>query len=242
MGTVYLIPSLPSEEGVDAIPSAVLQAVKSCQVFYAESERTTRRYFKKIWKVYLPGEEMVIDDYEWFNMSDIPGIADTFRNQLCSNKTIGIISEAGCPGVADPGQALVAIAHEMGAVVKPVAGPSALLLALMASGMSGQRFQFVGYLPVDQQQRTAAIRELEAESARKDCTQLMIETPYRNNQLLEALVKTCRPSTFLSIAANITGEKEMIATRTIGQWRNKLPDLHKQPAIFSIHTKAGTLT
>lgn len=236
MGTVYLIPSLLTDEGTDAIPAAAITAIKNCQVFFAENERTTRRYFKKLWK------EMVIDDYEWVTVSNSLAVSETFKNHLRNNKTIGIISEAGCPGVADPGQALISIAHEIGASVKPLVGPSSILLAVMASGMNGQRFQFVGYLPVNDHQRAAAIRELEAESAKKDCTQVMIETPYRNNQLLEAFIKHGKPATRLCIAANITGENEMIMTRTIGEWKKKLPDLHKQPAIFCLHAKAAPLS
>lgn len=236
MGTVYLIPSLLSEKGIDSIPPAITNAIKKCQVFFAENERTTRRYFKKIWK------EMVIDEYEWHNMSDASRVSGIFKQHLRNNKTIGIISEAGCPGVADPGQALIAIAQEMGASVKPLAGPSAILLALMASGMNGQRFQFAGYLPVDDRERAAALRELEAESAKKNCTQIVIETPYRNNKLAEAFIQHCKPATRLCIAANITDENEMIRTKTIAEWKGKLPDLHKQPVIFCLHVMAGPLT
>lgn len=242
MGIVYLIPSLLAEEGVDGIPPAAIAAIKECRVFFVENERTTRRFFKKIWK------EMVIDEYEWLNMSDTSGVSgtskvsDTFKKHLLNNKTIGIVSEAGCPGVADPGQALIAIAQDMGATVKPLAGPSSILLALMASGMNGQRFQFAGYLPVDDRERAAAIRELEAESAKKNCTQIVIETPYRNNKLTEAFIQHCKPSTRLCIAANITGKNEMIRTKTIADWKGKLPDLHKQPVIFCLHVMAGALT
>ena len=155
MATVYLIPSLLQEEGLEAIPSYVLDAIKECKVFFVENERTTRRYFKRLWK------EMIIDDYEWVNMSDTSGVSDTFKRKLKENKTIGIISEAGCPGVADPGQSLVDIAHQMDVEVKPLVGPNSILLALMASGMNGQQFQFHGYLPIDNQQRVKAIKDLE---------------------------------------------------------------------------------
>ncbi len=126
MATVYLIPSLLQEEGLEAIPSYILPAIKECTVFYVENERTTRRYFKKLWK------EMIIDDYEWINMTDTSGLSDTFKRKLKENKTIGIVSEAGCPGVADPGQDLIDIAHQMNAVIKPLVGPNSILLALMA--------------------------------------------------------------------------------------------------------------
>lgn len=229
MATVYLIPSLLSEEGLNAIPPYILDAIKNCQIFFAENERTTRRYFKQLWK------EMVIDEYEWVNMSDTSKVSDIFRNNLKENKTIGIICEAGCPGVADPGQGLIAIAQGMNVEVKPLVGPNSILLALMASGMNGQQFQFVGYLPIDNSQRIKAIKELEAESVRKKCTQIFIETPYRNNQLIEALLKTCLSSTKLCIAVDITGKNEWIKTKTIAEWQKNKPDIHKRPAIFLLY-------
>ena len=147
-------------------------------------------------------------------------------------KNIGIISEAGCPGVADPGQQLVAIAQEMNVAVKPLVGPSSILLALMASGMNGQQFQFVGYLPIDKQERAKTIKTLEAESAKKNCTQIFIETPYRNDQLLETILATCDPSTRLCIAVDLTGKTEWIKTRPVSEWRKEKTIIHKRPAIF----------
>ncbi len=225
-GTVYLIPSLLDDRGINAIPPYITEAIKSCRVFFVENERTARRYLKKLWK------EMVIDDYEWYTMSDNSGLPDIFRKKLKEGKNIGIISEAGCPGVADPGQSLVAIAHEMDAAVKPMSGPSSVLLALMASGMNGQQFQFTGYLPIKDPERTKAIKELETESKKKNCTQIFIETPYRNEQLLDALVKACNPSTSLCIAVDLTSPDEWVKTKTIREWKEKKPVLHKRPAIF----------
>lgn len=230
MSKVYLIPSLLAEEGIDAIPPYIPDAIKKCQVFFAENERTTRRYFKQLWKACLPGQEMVIDEYEWYVISE--NANELFKQKIKEGKTIGIISEAGCPGVADPGQALVAIAQEMNVEVKPLVGPSSILLALMASGMNGQQFQFVGYLPIGNQQRVKAIKELEAESAKKKCTQIFIETPYRNNQLIEALLKNCNTLTRLCIAVDITGKNESIKTKKIAAWQKQQPDIHKCPAIF----------
>lgn len=235
MATVYLIPSLLDEEGLDAIPFYVLDAIKNCKVFFAENERTTRRYFKQLWKACLPGQEMVIDDYEWRNMSDTSKVSDIFKQRLKEGKNIGIISEAGCPGVADPGQQLVAIAQEMNVEVKPLVGPNSILLALMASGMNGQQFQFAGYLPIDNQQRAKAIRDLETASAKKNCTQIFIETPYRNNQLVETILKTCNSSTRLCIAVDITGKNDWIKTKSIADWRKEKTDIHKRPAIFLIY-------
>ncbi|MGZ8516213.1 MAG: SAM-dependent methyltransferase [Chitinophagaceae bacterium] len=230
---VYLIPSLLDENGIHTIPHYITDAVKSCQLFFVENERTSRRFLKLLWKERLPGEEMVIDNYEWFTIHKKEEEAiSIFRQKLKEGKTIGIISEAGCPGIADPGQLLVAAAQEMNIEVKPLVGPNSILLALMASGMNGQQFHFVGYLPIDNQQRVQAIKELENESKKKDCTQLFIETPYRNNQLVEVLLKTCSPSTRLCIAVDITGEKEWVKTKTVGEWKKEKVDIHKRPAIF----------
>jgi 16S rRNA (cytidine1402-2'-O)-methyltransferase len=229
MSTVYLIPSLLHEEGLEAIPPYILDAIKHCQVFFVENERTTRRYFKLLWK------NIVIDEYEWHNMSDAAAVTDIFKKNIKEGKTIGIVSEAGCPGVADPGQQLVAIAQELNVEVKPLVGPNSILLALMASGLNGQQFQFHGYLPIDNQQRIKAIKELETGSAKKNCTQVFIETPYRNNQLTEALFKNCNPSTKLCIAVDLTGKNEWIKTKSITGWQKENPDFHKRPAIFLLY-------
>jgi 16S rRNA (cytidine1402-2'-O)-methyltransferase len=224
---VYLIPSLLDEKGSAALPAYLLDAVKDCQVFFTENERTARRFLKGLWR------EMVIDQYEWFTIHKAEQEVQTaFKQKLKEGKHVGIISEAGCPGIADPGQLLVGVAQEMNVTVKPLVGPSSILLALMASGMNGQHFQFIGYLPIDNQERVKAIRELETESQKRNSTQLFIETPYRNNQLMETLVKTCKPSTRICIAADLTGENEWIKTKTVAEWKMEVPQLHKRPVIF----------
>lgn len=228
--TVYLIPTVLAEGEVDCLPAYILDAVKKCSVFFVENERTARRYLKLLWK------EMVIDDYEWFNMKEVTAqINGAFQQKIKEGKTIGIISEAGCPGVADPGQQLVKTAQDKNVLVKPLVGPNSILLALMGSGMNGQQFQFVGYLPVDVSQRAKAIKSLEAESKLKDCTQIFIETPYRNNQLLETLLKTCHPHTSICIAADLTATTEFIQTKTAQEWKNSIPELHKRPVIFLLY-------
>ena len=225
--TIYLIPSVLSEGGTHCLPGYILEAVKQCSVFFTENDRTARRFLKSIWK------EMVIDDYEWQTMKQVDnGVAAIFRNKIKEGKTIGLISEAGCPGVADPGQDLVAIAHQMNAIVKPLVGPNSILLALMASGMNGQHFRFFGYLPIEAGERVKAIRSLESESRLKNCTQIFIETPYRNNAFLETLVKTCQPSTRICVAVDLTAPTESIQTRRVSDWKSSLPQLHKRPAIF----------
>ena len=224
---VYLIPSFLSEDSVDTIPVYIIDAVKNCKVIFAENERTARRFLKSICK------EIVIDDYEWFTIHKAEAEQlSVFKQKIKEEKNIAIISEAGCPGIADPGQILVQAAQQMNVTVKPLVGPSSILLALMASGMNGQQFQFVGYLPIEAQPRTSKIKELEEESARKKCTQIFIETPYRNNQLLETILKTCKPSTQLCIASELTSKNEFIKTRSIAEWRNEKIDLHKKPVIF----------
>ena len=230
---VYLVPSLLNENGIHTIPAYVTECIKKCQVFFVENERSARRFLKQLWKVCLPGEELLIDQYEWFTIHKTEEAAVVvFKQKLTEGKNIGIISEAGCPGIADPGQLLVAAAQEMNIDIKPLTGPNSILLALMASGMNGQQFQFLGYLPIDNQQRMQSVKDLEAESKRKNCTQVFIETPYRNNQLIEVLLKTCKPSTRLCIAVDITGENEWIKTKSIAEWKSEKIDIHKRPAIF----------
>ena len=236
MNKVYLIPCVIDEKAFHTIPAYITDAVKECQVFFVENERTARRYLKQLWKIYLPGQEIIIDNYEWFTIHKAEGnVRSAFIQKLKEGKNVGIISEAGCPGVADPGQLLVHAAQEINVEVKPLIGPSSILLALMASGMNGQQFQFVGYLPIDNHERAKAIKELETESKKKSCTQIFIETPYRNNQLIEILLKTCQPSTRLCIAVDITGDNEWIKTKTIGEWKKSIPDIHKRPAIFILY-------
>jgi len=224
---VYLIPTVLYEGETKCLPPYILDAVKLCSVFFVENERTARRSLKLLWK------EMVIDDYEWHSMKEVnTEIASLFRQRVREGKSIGIISEAGCPGVADPGQQLVEIAQSMNANIKPLVGPNSILLALMASGMNGQQFQFIGYLPIEVAERTKAIKQLELESKQKNCTQIFIETPYRNNQLLETLVKTVHPQTRICVAVDLTASTESVQTKTAGQWKTTVPQLHKRPAIF----------
>jgi 16S rRNA (cytidine1402-2'-O)-methyltransferase len=232
IGKVYLIPSFLDEENLEPIPAYVTDAIKNCHAFFVENERSARRYLKQLWK------EMVIDNYEWHTIHKAEQeVKDSFKKLLQRGYTIGIISEAGCPGVADPGQLLVETAHGMGAAVKPFTGPSSILLALMASGMNGQCFRFTGYLPIDVGERIKAIKELEADSAKKQCTQIFIETPYRNNQLIETVLKTANPSTRLCIAVDLTGLNESILTKTVADWKKNVPDIHKRPAIFLLYAQ-----
>jgi 16S rRNA (cytidine1402-2'-O)-methyltransferase len=223
---VYLIPSLLDDDATETIPPYIIDAVKDCQVFFVENERTTRRYLKKMWK------EIVIDDYQWYVMGDAENEEAVFKTMIREGKNIGIVSEAGCPGIADPGQGLIAIAQELNADLKPLVGPDSIILALMASGMNGQHFKFVGYLPIDEHERSKAVKALEAESQKIRCTQIFIETPYRNNRLIESLLKNCKPTTMLCIGVDLTGKNEWIKTKTIADWKKEKVDIHKRPAIF----------
>jgi 16S rRNA (cytidine1402-2'-O)-methyltransferase len=228
--TVYLVPCVLDDAATQTIPTYILDAVKDCQVIFAENERTARRFLKSMDK------SIIIDDYEWFAIHKTEEEQKIiFIQKIKEAKNIAIISEAGCPGIADPGQVLIEAAQQLNATIKPLVGPSSILLALMASGMNGQQFQFVGYLPIDNNERINAIRELETESKKKNSTQLFIETPYRNNQLLETLLKTCKPSTRICIAAELTSANEYIKTKMVSDWKNEKLDFHKKPVIFLLH-------
>ena len=225
--SLYLVPSFLDEEGMESLPAYLLNAIQDTEVFFVENERSARRFLKRLWK------EIDIDKYPWYVIHKAEeSLRQEFLKQIKLGKHIAIISEAGCPGIADPGQILVAAAQEAGALIKPLVGPSSILLALMASGMNGQHFQFHGYLPIDGTERAKRIKELESLSRKEGSAQLFIETPYRNLSLMDSLLKTCSSTTRLCIAVNLTGKSEYIQTRTIEGWRASLPDMNKKPAIF----------
>lgn len=224
---VYLIPSFLADDAVETIPAYVLSAVNNCQVIFAENERTARRFLKSI------SREIVIDNFDWYTIHKAEKEQiNVFRQKIKEQKNIAIISEAGCPGVADPGQILVHEAQKLNIIVHPLVGPSSILLALMGSGLNGQQFTFNGYLPIDNLERNKKIKQLEEESGKRNCTQMFIETPYRNNKLYENILQTCKPLTQLCIASELTSPAELIRTKTIEQWKNETIDLHKKPVIF----------
>lgn len=224
---IYLIPSFLAENAVETIPGYVITAIKNCPVIFAENERTARRFLKSIDK------QIVIDDFEWYTIHKVEKEQrHIFREKIKEEKNIAIISEAGCPGIADPGQLLVSEAQKMGIPIKPLVGPNSIILALMASGLNGQHFCFLGYLPIDHPLRVKKLKQIEEESFRKKCTQIFIETPYRNNQLLETILQNCNPKTLLCIAAELTSADEFIKTKTISDWKKEKTDLNKKPAIF----------
>lgn len=232
MSKVYLVPSVLDESALQTIPTYLIDAVKDCKVIFAENERTTRRFLKSICK------DIVIDDFEWFTIHKAEEEQKiSFRQKIKEGKNIAIISEAGCPGIADPGQILVELAQQLNVIVKPLVGPSSILLALMASGMNGQRFEFVGYLPIDNIEREKTIKEMESSSAKKNSTEIFIETPYRNNQLIETLLKTCKATTRICIAAELTGTNEFVKTKTVADWQKEKIDFHKKPVIFLLQAQ-----
>ncbi len=231
-GKVYLIPTALHEDkkALYALPVYIVDAIKDCNVFFVENERTVRRFCKKLWK------EMVIEDYEWHTIHKAEdAVKEIFIQRLQEGKNIGILSEAGCPCIADPGQVLVEAAQQIQATVHPLAGPNSILLALMASGMSGQCFQFIGYLPIEKIARKKAIKDLETDSYKRSCTQIFIETPYRNNQLIREVLNTCKPETRFCIAVDITASTETIQTKAIKEWQAQVIDVQKRPSIFLLH-------
>lgn len=224
---IYLVPSFLSENAVETIPEYVITAVKNSQVIFAENERTARRFLKAMDK------EIVIDNFEWFAIHKAEeSQINTFKQKIKEGKNIAIISEAGCPGIADPGQILIREAQKLNAEIKPLVGPSSILLALMASGFNGQHFSFHGYLPIDNLERIKKIQQLEEESIQKKCTQIFIETPYRNNKMLETILNHCHATTQLCIASEITSSNEFIRSKSIADWKKESIDLHKKPVIF----------
>jgi 16S rRNA (cytidine1402-2'-O)-methyltransferase len=227
---LYLIPTTLAPETSEAVlPIQIKEAITRTDYYFVENIRTARRFISdlKIGKI--------IDNLHFFELTKDTPIADVrkYFSAVPRGQNIGIMSEAGCPGVADPGALAVKVAHQLGVKVMPLVGPSSILLALMASGFSGQSFVFHGYLPIDKIERSKKVKSLENES-KKQQTQIFMETPFRNNSFLEDLLNICQPDTMLCIACNVTGSDEMIQTKSVADWKNKKPDLHKKPTMFLI--------
>ena len=229
MAKLFLIPNVLSNGAwQNVLPVSVFNVLGETRYFIAENIRTVRRFIKHI------NCEININSLTFFELNKFtrPDDLPKFLEPAERGFNIGLVSEAGCPGIADPGADIVKIAHAKNIQVVPLVGPSSVLLALMASGLNGQNFAFNGYLPVKPHERTKAISALEKKAKTENQTQIFIETPYRNQQLIADLMKTCQPLTRLCIAANITGDNEFIITKSIHEWKNIVPDLNKQPAIF----------
>ena len=232
-GTLYLIPTnlaFPFEPG-DILPVQVQKVVSMLDYFIVEHAKTARQFLKQMGTA-KPLQELGMGE---LNEHTAARDLEPLLTPILQGRDGGLLSEAGAPAVADPGAAIVKLAHQSGIKVVPLIGPSSLLLALMASGLNGQRFAFHGYLPADKQARVKAIRELEQESAKRDMTQLFIETPYRNAALLADLVSTCLPGTRLCLATNLTAPDEQVISRDISAWQTaKAPDIDRKPTVFLI--------
>lgn len=230
-GCLYLIPSpLGDNDPAEVIPAPVLAKLQTLHVFVVEEVRTARRYLSRAGlKGHIEGLEFHTLN-EHTPTSEVEAMAALFEE----GQSVGLITEAGLPAVADPGSALVALCHRQGIRVVPFVGPSSLMMALMGSGLNGQSFAFLGYLPAKTDERRAAIKAIEKQSAAQHQTQIFIETPYRNDAMMEDLLRICAPGTRLCIAADITLPEETILTRTIAQWRKNPLTLGKRPCVFLI--------
>jgi len=228
---IFLLPMLLAENThQNVLTPYALASLKNLKVFFVENIKTTRRFISSL------KAGIVIDDLQFIEINQNSDFEELFGilNEL--EQDAGIISEAGCAGVADPGALVVEVAHQLGLQVKPLVGPNSILLALMGSGFNGQSFAFNGYLPIKDDERAKKLRSLEREALQKKQTQIFMETPYRNNQMMTAIVNNLNPNTRLCIAADITSETEFIKTQSIEAWKRKgLPDLNKRPAIFLIY-------
>jgi 16S rRNA (cytidine1402-2'-O)-methyltransferase len=232
-GTLYLIPVTLGDDNIHAVlPPIVVATAQKLEHFVVENEKSARQFLSLI-KPHKPIRELqfgVLNEH-----TDDKTLPDLL-NPLLTGHDVGLMSEAGCPAVADPGAKLVALAHQKGVRTVPLAGPSAILLALMASGLNGQKFAFLGYLPVDKAARALKLKDIEKRSQTHNETQIFIETPYRNQQMLEAILSSCNANTRLCVACHVSLQDEMIATKRISEWKQStLPDLNKKPTVFLLY-------
>ncbi len=230
LGTLYLIPVTLGDDNITLVlPPEVVSVAQTLETFVVESEKSARHFLSTI-KTAKPVRELTLN---LLNEHTEDKALPELLKPLLAGQDVGLMSDAGCPGVADPGAKLVELAHQKGVRVVPFVGPSSILLSLMASGLNGQQFAFLGYLPVDKMQRNQKLKEIEKRSLTHKETQLFIETPYRNQHMLEAILSIGQPNTRLCVACDISLATEMIATKTIANWKKSpLPDLHKRPTIF----------
>ncbi len=230
-GKLYLIPTtLGVTEPLEVLPLTIKRTIEQIDHFIVENEKTARRFIKKI----TPRKPQSLLKISLLNKFTETEALPEYLKPCLMGLPVGVLSEAGCPAIADPGAVIVRLAHEKGIQVVPLVGPSSIILALMASGLNGQNFAFNGYLPIDAAQRKKAIKQLEKKSRETGQTQLFMETPYRNEKLISELLKSLHGETSLCIAADITLKTEWIRTFKVSQWGSNLPDLNKRPAIFAI--------
>ncbi|MBD3723663.1 MAG: SAM-dependent methyltransferase [Flavobacteriaceae bacterium] len=232
LGKLYLIPTTLGEMNPeDVLPQTIKRSIDFIDHFIVENEKTARRFIKSV----QPDKKQSELKLSLLNKHTETSEHYKMLEPLLNGLNVGLMSEAGCPGVADPGAVIVKLAHEKGIQVVPLVGPSSILLAIMASGMNGQSFAFNGYLPIDASEKRNAIKQFEKLSQEKNQSQLFIETPYRNNKLLDDLIQILNPQTHLCIACDITLPTEFIKTKTVSEWKKNKVDLHKRPCIFIIH-------
>jgi 16S rRNA (cytidine1402-2'-O)-methyltransferase len=228
-GNLYLIPTVIADDTQHmVIPPAVTNTLKDVHHFLVEDVRTARRYLSSL-KVY---EKIEMLKFEVLNKNTSPGEMENYFKPVYEGHNLGILSESGCPGVADPGALAVAFAHSIGVKVVPLVGPSSILLALMVSGLNGQHFAFHGYLPIDKNKLATALKNFEKESREKVQTQLFIETPYRNNPLFSTLLKSLSNETLLCVAIDLTGKNESVQMMRVADWKSKKIEWPKLPAVF----------
>jgi 16S rRNA (cytidine1402-2'-O)-methyltransferase len=230
LGTLYLIPVTLGDDIISkALPPDAVAIAQRLDTFVVENEKTARRFLGAIKPLKPVRELQLLTLNEHTTEKELPALLAP----LLEGHDVGLMSEAGCPGIADPGAQLAALAHRKGVRVAPLVGPSSILLSLMASGLDGQRFTFLGYIPSDKGARVQKLRELEQDSRKRRETQIFIETPYRNQHLLEDIFATCNGETRLCVACNVSLDSELILTKRIADWKKSpLPDLHKKPTVF----------
>lgn len=228
-GKIFLIPSrLGEQPPLEVLPLSIRKKIDDIDTYIVENEKVTRHFIKKI----IPTKDQSILNFFLLNKFTQSIELPLFLEPCLKGEDIGLITDAGCPGVADPGAQIVALAHQKNIQVVPLVGPSSILLALMASGMNGQSFSFNGYLPIDKQECKSKIKALEKRSLEENQAQIFIETPYRNNQLLDIFLKVLHPQTMLSVACDLTLETEYIKAKAVQDWKSENIDLHKRPCIF----------
>ena len=231
-GTLYLIPAPLGDAPLDRVlPEETRRVAASLDTFIVEHPKTARAYLKQLPTATPLQQLTLLELNEHTRDSELEGLL----RPLLDGLDVGLLSEAGCPAVADPGANLVRLAHARGVTVRPLVGPSSILLALMGSGLVGQRFAFHGYLPAKPEERAQTLRELERRAEKEDAAQIFIETPYRNEALLETVLSTCRGDTLLCIARDLTLPDEYLASRRVADWHGHLPDLRKRPAVFLLY-------
>lgn len=232
LGTLYLIPVMLGDNPADEVlPMKVARIIELIDTYVVENSKVARKFIKAI----VPTKSQPSLQLFELNKHTDSKELNTFIQPLLEGKNMGLMSDAGCPGIADPGAVVVKMAHEKGIKVVPLVGPSSILLSMMGSGMNGQSFTFNGYLPIDKSDKKTMLKNLEKWSLERNQSQIFIETPYRNNQLLEEMTQTLHPNTLLCIACDITLPTEFLQTKTISYWKKNKPELHKRPCIFILH-------